>query len=549
MRSIPVFLVAGLLALALAGSPARAENPGWAEIQKSFQSDFKPKEKSLDERKKAIGALAKSEDGRAVKELLDALKKQDKHAKKMREEWAAEDAAWTEKTERLEKGVEERRKRAAERGEDSINVNQEEADWLGANNKEGKMMAEKARIEKLYKSVLGEEDLGAFMLRKVAQVINSVTGAEQDSAVGLFATEAQKADGERRMDFLKALGYVKGDRVTDLLEKMSKDTDSDTVQTALESIGRQNSERGITILSARLEDPRWQVRASAITGLTFYKDCRVVDALIAGAKREDGVLQRNYFVALSRIVQENVPGTVEAWDSWWAANREDMVEKWRQIATGEPVIEDPPDVPVDTNLGSTSFYGITTNSKHIIFVVDISGSMGEQGGKNDQGKMRIDVAREELKKAVNSLTATDEDDRGAATFNIVVFATYVEVYKTGKMIAATKKAKDDAMKWIDEKIQPTTATNIFDAVEQAFNVISASSDKKNLAKGADTMFLMSDGGPNRGRFVDPELILRAVKEMNATRKITIHTIGVGQGHNAPFMQTLAAQNGGQYISR
>ena len=36
-------------------------------------------------------------------------------------------------------------------------------------------------------------------------------------------------------------------------------------------------------------------------------------------------------------------------------------------------------------------------------------------------------------------------------------------------------------------------TNIFDAIEQAFNIISDTKESKNLDKGADTIFLMTDG--------------------------------------------------------
>jgi hypothetical protein len=548
MKPARLLLVAAALAL-LPLAPARAQNDKWVEILKEFQGLFKFKDTPLDDRKKAISILAKSQDGRAAKELLDATKKQAKHAEKLRGEWQKEETAWKEKTDRLRGPYEDKIRRAQERGEDSISVTPEEQDWFGKGKEPGKMHKEKERIEALYKKVLAEDDLTAFSLRSIARVLNSVEGDEQKSATTLVVAEATKGDEDRRMDFIRMLGYVKGDTVTDLLGKMSKEGKTEMIQIALESVGRQNSERGVDILSAALEDPRWQVRASAIVGLTFYKDPKVVDALIAAAKKEEGVLQRNFFVALSRIVQEHVPGTVEAWESWWKANREDMVEKWRSVAKGEPVLDDPPDVPVDTSLGSTSFYGITTNSKHIIFIVDISGSMGEQGGKNEQGKMRIDVARDELKKAVNSLSANDEDERGGATFNVVLFASDVAVYKPGKMIAATKKNKDDAMKYIDDNVKPTTQTNIYDSVEQAFNIISASSDEKNLKRGADTVFLMTDGGANFGKFWDNETILREVKRMNQTRKITIHTIGVGQGHAAQLLQALAAQNGGQYISR
>jgi uncharacterized protein YegL len=359
---------------------------------------------------------------------------------------------------------------------------------------------------------------------------------------------------------VKAFGYAQGDGITAFLESVSKDTDSDLVQTALEAIGRQNNPRGPDILIPRLDDPRWQVRASAITGLSFTRNVasvgRVMDALLERAKKEEGVLQRNFFVGMARIIQESLPGTVEAWESWWKANREEFLKKLEARPDSTwPIEEDPEDPIVEVNQGSSSFYGITTNSKHIIYVVDVSGSMRAdivKGGIERAGpgeKARIEVAREELRKALNGLTAKDGDERGESSFNIVIFSTDVEVYKPGKMIDATKAAKEAAFKWIEEKVVPTYATNIYDALEQAFNIISATSDAKNLKKGADTIFLMTDGEPNRGKFHDKDLIVSEVKKLNATRKITLHTIGVGAQANADFLKKLAAANGGQYIGR
>jgi hypothetical protein len=545
---LPLAVLALFVFATLPAGRARAANDNWTDIAKAFKDQFKTKN-PLSDRRKAVKSLGNSRDGRAVPELLKATGTQSKSAEKMRKEWAAEEAAWQEKTDRIEKIFQKKLERAKERGEDSVSMTQEEADWLGANGQEGKMQPEKRRIEALYKNVLEEEDFVDYIYRQVASVLNDLEGDERDSALHTAAGEAKKAKSDEEPHFIRMFASVKGDPATDVLVDFSKDTNPEVVMQALEALGRQNSERGMGILIERLDDPRWQVRASAIQGLSFFHDAKAVDALIERCKKEEGVLQRHFFTALARIVQEQVPGTVEAWVSWWASNREDTIKKWEGLPKWQPVEGDPPDIPVDTSLGSTSFYGIRTNSKHIIFVVDVSGSMGEQGGKNEQGLERIDVARNELKSAINSLSSADEDERGEASFNIVIFSTDVEVYKPGKMVDATKKEKEKAMKWIDEKVVATFQTNIFDAIDQAFNIISASSDSKNLKKGADTIFLMTDGAPNHGKFVDTDLILHEVKEMNRTRKITIHTIGVGDGHNVPFLQMLAAQNNGQYIAR
>ncbi len=277
--------------------------------------------------------------------------------------------------------------------------------------------------------------------------------------------------------------YVRGEEATEALAAFAKDTDPTIVVPALEAIGRQNQPAGMKLLLDRIEDPRWQIRSAVLKGLSYFKNPEVMDALIAAAKKEEGVLRRKYFAAMARIVQEQVPGTVEAWESFWKDNKEDYLERWKRLPVGEPVEGDPPDIPIDTNLGSTSFYGIRTNSKHIIFVVDISGSMGEQGGKNEAGDERIDVARKELKGAIKSMSATDEDERGAATFNVVLFSTGVEVYKPGKMVAATVKNKEKVTEWIEEKVKATAQTNIYDAIEQAFNIISRHQGREEPGEG------------------------------------------------------------------
>lgn len=554
---------AGLVALGLwAGAPARGENADWAKIAKEYGEQFKVKaDVSLKQKRTAVNALAKSKDGRAIDLLLGTVDDQQRFAGKLRKDWQEGENAWREKTDKLEKRVEAKRKQAKERGEDSITVDAEEAEWLGSNsNPNPKMYVEKEKLAKKYYVVLDEEKLAAEMLRAISRVLNTLEGEELTKASAKATSAATSAKPERRIAFLRAFGYGKGDTITTFLESQTKELDVETVQVALESLGRQNAERGADILIAKLDDARWQVRASAITGLSFFRNGKVVgkvmDALLERGKKEEGVLQRNFFVGMARIVQESVPATIEAWESWWKANREDFLKKIEAREDNAlPLEDDPPDVLVETNQGSSSFYGITTNSKHVIYVVDISGSMNADAkdpGKENadpDSKKRIDIAREELKKAINGLTSKEGDERGEASFNIVIFSTDVEVYKPGKMVDATKTAKEAAMKWIDEKIQCAFQTNIYDAIEQAFNVISASSDAKNLSKGADTIFLMTDGGPNRGKFIEPKLIIEEVKRLNAVRKITLHTIGVGEGHLAGFLQQLAAANGGQYIGR
>jgi hypothetical protein len=72
---------------------------------------------------------------------------------------------------------------------------------------------------------------------------------------------------------------------------------------------------------------------------------------------------------------------------------------------------------------------------------------------------------------------------------------------------------------------------------------------KNYEIGADTIFFLSDGQPNRGDVTDPVQILEEVKRWNELRRVKIHTVGVGDGHAVAFMRSLAASSGGKYVAR
>ncbi|MHC4606235.1 MAG: vWA domain-containing protein [Planctomycetota bacterium] len=70
--------------------------------------------------------------------------------------------------------------------------------------------------------------------------------------------------------------------------------------------------------------------------------------------------------------------------------------------------------------------------------------------------------------------------------------------------------------------------------------------------GPDTIYLLTDGRPNRGKITSPEGILAELKKLNELRKITIHTICLGdpgEGRDPPdpdFLRKMAEENGGKF---
>ena len=557
-------LVAALLALLTSGTPLRkvaAANADWSDIEGQFKQGFRPGKSSRAEREGALKQVARSKDGRGVKLLMSATSSQRKHTDDLFEAWEEGMAEWQEKTSRMESQREEAMRKHRERYEKKgepvppfiVNLASEEGRWLGAPPKRpGQMVSAHEQLMRQYDEANAERRLLRQVRMGAARILKDIEGEEFDRAVGELVRAAEKGKGLERAEMIATLGFVRGEAVTKALEEQTQERDPLLVEAALEALGRQNTVRGKEILLGFLGHEDWQLRSASLEGLVFYRDPEVIEALLAQAEKEEGVVRRRIFQTMSSIVSEPVKAIVMAWQSWWPANKADVLARWERVPREPgPVWDDPPKLPIltESNDGGTSFYGIETDSKHIIFVADVSGSMARQEDDPADQPAKIDVCRDELKRALRGLSAVDEDERGAATFNIVLFSTDVLVFKEGRMVVATAANKDKAFKWIDEHVQPQMQTNIYDAIEQAFNVISGSSDRKNRQSGADTMFLMTDGAPSRGKFVRPDVILQEVNRLNQTRGITIHTIGVGKNHNKPFLERLAAENGGQYLAR
>jgi Mg-chelatase subunit ChlD len=188
---------------------------------------------------------------------------------------------------------------------------------------------------------------------------------------------------------------------------------------------------------------------------------------------------------------------------------------------------------------STTFYGIQTRSKRILYILDVSGSMSDPRARSGD-KLPIDVAKEELTQSIRSLP---ED----AVFNIVFFNHEVAAWKE-KPVKADKAGKTEASAWIAARA-PAGATNIFDALERGFRLAGRGTHDKQYAVAVDTIFFLSDGQANRGRLVEPAQIVAEVRRLNSEQKLKIHAVGIGKGHDPALMRALAEISGGTYVSK
>lgn len=333
--------------------------------------------------------------------------------------------------------------------------------------------------------------------------------SDEDPAVAAAAVEA-----------LGLLGAESPEVVRRLLALL-KSRASDVLNAAMGALGRMKVVEAFEPIRDLLDHEAWQVRAGAIEALVRLRVREGVPALIERLAKEDGRLQHDIATALKRLTGQRLGTNAATWKKWWEDQGEAFVVP-PESETGDAAEE-----------GGTTYYGIPVVSRRICFLLDISGSMsaeaatGESRAGDKSKKNRLDVAVKELCETIDRLA---KDVR----FNIVLFDDRVEPWEKELQLADDAK-KADAKKFLDRQ-RPRGGTNIYDPLEAAL-----------LGKDVDTVFLLSDGAPGSGKFVQAEDILREIRKLNRSRKVVVHTIAIGL--DTPLMRELAKQNGGKAITK
>lgn len=331
------------------------------------------------------------------------------------------------------------------------------------------------------------------------------------------------------------------------------------------------------------EDRTWEIKLQALRGVEKAGDEACVDALIDGlakCRADEGRLKDQILSALKKItgleLKADEPG---AWRVAWAAKKEG-----KEPGEGDTVIAEP-----------TEFYGLKTRSTRIVFVLDRTGSMMAPGSEPTRSVFKLPAdamggdkeppiekaAREECakiqkkwseKKAVTRMDVAKKELIDTVYvlsprvhFNVVWYESVPKPWK-GELVPANWLNKLDCLKETD-KLDASGPTNIWDALEMAFKMLESNQkrdvivlDKKaNYATslgGADTFFLMTDGQPNEGRILEPDQILAELRKVNQLRKVSVHTICIGDvvpgadpkaSPDPVFLKKIADENNGEFV--
>jgi hypothetical protein len=393
------------------------------------------------------------------------------------------------------------------------------------------------------------------------QVLSTIRGAlnrySDGECVEVFCKELKRnKDGSFRLAIADRLRDIGGPEVADaLIAALKKDKDPRVRISAAATLGKRRTREAYDALVEVLQEgTHWQLTLVAADALESIGDPRAIGELIAALPEQECPVRDQINAALGRLTGENKNGNRAAWQSWWEANQAELLEE-DVIVSGDDVKKPEP------HEGTSTFYGIPVNSKRIVFVLDRSGSMSSRAvyatetQVEDNGGVhpkKIEVCKNELKNVVRKLP---ED----AYFNVIFYNSHFKLWKS-ELVPATAANKAELYSHM-ERINANGNTNIYDSLIGGFDLGGAPIPKDSklpkkgpgvteLAEflgGVDTIYLLSDGVPNKGTYTGKADILEQIARVNATRNAIIHTIEVGgNGREDGLMAQLAKQNNGTW---
>jgi HEAT repeat protein len=218
-----------------------------------------------------------------------------------------------------------------------------------------------------------------------------------------------------------------------------------------------------------------------------------------------------------------------AWQAWherWLAARPQ--DGGPTVSTGGRVKEPPPHV---TRSLQPLLYGLRLTAKDIVFVIDISGSVGSGG---------VGRAKQQLAKAVSQLGS---DVRMAALF----FAEDTHMWRDGAMVPASPANKEDLVKFL-RGLDPGRKTDLYTSLNAGLKIVEHRIEEKR--SGGETftepvaLVVVSDGRDNMAN-VPQRVIADKMERLDPTTSV-LHCVLLGR-KKSPLLEALARLGGGHYI--
>ncbi len=365
----------------------------------------------------------------------------------------------------------------------------------------------------------------------------------EESALKVLAAPRVQGDLSARVQAIDALAKMRSARGLEMLLKLAKGRDLEMRAAAMGGLASfPEDPRAQEALLGGLKDKDPSVRSVTVRAIGALREKWAVEALIevVAREKEDESIRIGALKRLVALTNQNMGLVGEDWKKWWQVAKEKF-----HFPTGEEKAF------THVKVRDLSYFGIEVSSKRIGFLVDISSSMtemvpvrsdaerqaeeargktsaekpaeGKRAGRETKAR-KIDVLKKELVRVIQVLPRD-------AAINIVTFHGNYSAWQK-QLVPLAGQGRAMAIAYV-QNLQTGHGTNVFDTLEFALR-----------DRTVDTIYLLTDGIPTRGRITEPSAIIREIGALNRTRGATIHCIAFGEPSD--FLEKLAKENGGEY---
>lgn len=249
---------------------------------------------------------------------------------------------------------------------------------------------------------------------------------------------------------------------------------------------------------------------------------QAVDKLIGLLPDTEGRLNHEIGTTLRSITGQDLPDDAEYWEGWWDIAKDDF----------EPVGRAGTGAEGDGGGTTVRYFGIPIYSTRLTFLLDLSGGMDRPvSGQGGDGPARLQVAKDELSATLGNLS---EDART----NVIFFAT--EYFPFAPGLIPVKKSLKQLLPFIAQQEIPSTVHmnrgNLYDPIIQAC-----------MDEAVDTIYLVTEGNPTEGRFIDRDRFVRHMMRWVRFTKTEINSLFIGSASSArTYLRAVSEPTGGKF---
>ncbi|HMP15968.1 MAG TPA: VWA domain-containing protein, partial [Gemmatales bacterium] len=355
---------------------------------------------------------------------------------------------------------------------------------------------------------------------------------------------------EEKEKFQSRLQQLEQDLITarQLLKQAQADREATEALLAEAQAGRQEAMKAAKAARQELSQQNEKLVATADRIPALQKS--LTESMARGEKAQERVIALEADLAKLRKMLEEAGLKLNAAEK----DKNAALEAARlDAATLKQLLEDQQATSgrlrTQLQIASNRFAGIDLSGKRVIFLVDISGSMGAVDSKTlDPNKWPI--VCQTVHQVLKSLPEVEK-------YQVILFSNSIDypLGKPGDWSDFDRNSSPETTLNTMNKIKPEGNTHLYAAFEAAFRYRSI---------GLDTIYLFSDGLPNVGPGLPPNppadetaqgallgTHLRETirRQWNSSNQVRIHAIGFF--YESPslgaFLWSLTRENGGNFV--